>query len=135
MNRIPIFLIFSIIIGILLSQENIFSHNKKRIKSRIDSTAMHKEPPHFDYFQPEPEVIFKPIIVTPESLKHEPLPVKVIVIIKNDTLGTSHFERVLYSSNKRFNDVAIKYALQYRFKMDRTKLKPQYITIPMSFTK
>lgn len=84
-----------------------------------------------------PIVKSKPSILIPDSL----LPlmrgtVKILIRVNLDSNGVPHNPRVIKSTDKRFNQVAIKFAVQYRFDI-RAKPIPhgfdRAIIIPIIF--
>lgn len=96
----------------------------------IDSTKM-------EYFPPEPRVIFKPKLIIPDSLNPIKKTVKVIVRVEVDFSGKPINSIVLKSTNKRFNGIAAKLALEYRFRPSNvlSHKSGTFIIIPMKFNK
>ncbi len=104
---------------------------KKKInKLERDSTEM-------EYFNPEPEILYKPAIVIPDSLLPLKKPIKMTIRVEINSAGKPLNPIIIKSTNKRFNSFAIKLVLEYKFRplKEAVKRKRIFVNIPLVFRK
>jgi TonB family protein len=123
--------------GVLVSQfpdvdlSGLFFHDCQREAS--DLGAMQ------DPSEVLPKIKYRPEIRTPESLRSVKGPVKVLVDVEIDSVGNPRECRILKSTNKRFNDVALHLAHKYRFDageaMATYRSRSIWVMIPIGFNR
>jgi TonB family protein len=101
-------------------------------------SAAETDPQLIDYLEiDKPRVRSRPIIIAPDSLSAVKQEVRVFVKLVVDREGTPVSGAVLKSSDYRFNQAALRFALQYRFDISNVPLKGNkvYISVPIVFNR
>jgi TonB family protein len=80
-------------------------------------------------------IVYQPTIEFPNDPKLKGRDAKVIVNVLVDLQGNVSEAEVIKSTNKSFNQYALKYARQYRFRLpkDISKGKETWVTLPIEF--
>jgi hypothetical protein len=102
-----------------------------------DSTRKNTDMIYGEYHEVQPVTVFKPELIIPDSLLNESFPIKIWVKVEVDSLGTPLSYDIIKSSNGKFNKLAGRCALEYRFNIEGSSIDPKYrfISIPIVFKK
>jgi hypothetical protein len=82
-----------------------------------------------------PKATFEPVLTGPDSLLAKNRRVRMIVVADLDSTGKPSNPKVTWSTDRRFDALAVGYALQYRFEHAPMAVasKARSVTIPMVF--